>query len=75
MPLHERPFLLRLPHRRLELFVQHGRLVMKHARHRRPGALRLLQSFSGHLDNDFVANCSPIENRDAPDDVLALAPN
>ena len=46
---------------------------MEHARHRLPGALRLLQSFLGDLDNELVAACSPIESRDAPDVVLALA--
>ena len=45
---------------------------MEHARHRLPGALRLLQSFLGHLDNELVAACSPLDSRDAPDVVLAL---
>ena len=45
---------------------------MEHARHRLPGALRLLQSFPGHFDNELVAVCSPLDSRDAPDVVLAL---
>ena len=49
-----RPLLLCLQPQRLELYAQHGRRVMEHARHRLPGALRLLQSL-GHLDNEFVA--------------------
>ena len=71
--MHERPLLLRLQPQRLELFAQHGRLVMEHARHRLPGALRLLQSFLGHLDNELVAACSPLDSQDAPDVVLDLA--
>ena len=45
---------------------------MEHARHRLPGALRLLQSFPGHLDNELVAACSPLDSRDGPDVILAL---
>ena len=45
---------------------------MEHALHRLPGALRLLQSFPSHLDNELVAVCSPLDSRDAPDVVLAL---
>ena len=45
---------------------------MEHARHRLPDALRLLQSFPGHLDNELVAAGSRIDRRDAPDVVLAL---
>ena len=59
IPLHERPLLLRLQPQRLELFVQHGRRVMEHARHRLPGALRLLQSFPGC----FTKNSSPLAAR------------
>ena len=55
-----------------ELFAQHDLRVMEHARHRLPDALRLLQSFPGHLDNERVAACSPIDNRDTPDMVLVL---
>ena len=72
IPLHERPLLLHLQPQRPELFVQHGRRVMEHARHRLPRALRLLQSFPGHLDNELVTACSPLDCRDAPDVVLAL---
>ena len=57
-PLRERPLLLRLQPQRLELFAQHGRRVMKYARHPLQGALRLLQSFPSHLDNELVAACS-----------------
>ena len=32
--------------------MHHGRRVMEHARHRLPGALRLRQSFPGHLDTE-----------------------
>ena len=70
--LHERPLLLRFNLQRLELFAQHGRRVMEHARHRVSGALRLLQSFPGHLDNERVTACSPLDSRDASDVVLAL---
>ena len=45
---------------------------MGYARHRLPGALRLLQSFPGHLDNELVPACSPLDSLDAPDVVLAL---
>ena len=45
---------------------------MEHARHRLPGAFRLLQSFPDHLDDEFVDACSPLDSRDAPDVVLAL---
>ena len=45
---------------------------MEHARHRLPGALRLLQSFPGHLGDELVAACSPLDSRDAPDVVLTL---
>ena len=66
IPLHERPLLLRLQPQRLERFAQHGRRVIERARHRFPGALRLLQSFPGLLDNGLVAACSPLDSRDAP---------
>ena len=46
IPLHERPLLLRLQPHRLELFVKHGRRVMKHARHRLICAPRLFQPFA-----------------------------
>ena len=75
IPLHERPSLRRLQLQRLELFAQHGRRVMEHARHRLPGALRLLQSFPGQLDNELVAACNLLDSRDAPDVVLALVLN
>ena len=42
------------------------------AHHRLPGALRLLQSFTDHLDNELVTVDSPLDSRDAPDVVLAL---
>ena len=45
---------------------------MEHARHRLPGALRLLQFFPGHPDNELVAAYTPLDSRDAPDVVLAL---
>ena len=45
---------------------------MEHARRRLPGALRLLQSLPGHVDNELVPACSPLDRRDAPDVVLAL---
>ena len=45
---------------------------MEYARHRLPGALRLLQPFPGHLDDKLVVACSPLDSRDAPDVVLAL---
>ena len=70
--MHERPPLLRLHPQRLELFVQHGRRVIEHARHRLPGALRLLQCFPGHLDNELVATSSPLHSRRAPDVVFSL---
>ena len=60
IPLHERPLLLRLQPQRLELFAQHGRHVMEHARRRLPGDLRLFQSFPGHLDNELFAAFSPL---------------
>ena len=44
---------------------------MEHARHRLPGALRL-ESFPGHLDDELVAACRPLDSRDAPDVVLTL---
>ena len=72
IPLHERPSLRRLQLQRLELFAQHGRRVMEHARHRLPGDLCLLQSFPYYLDNELVTACSPLDSRDAPDVVLAL---
>ena len=46
---------------------------MKRARHQRSGALRVLQCFPGHLDNEVVAACSPLDMRDAPDVTLPLA--
>ena len=64
VPLHKRPLLLCLQPQRLEFFAQQGRRVMEHGRHRLPGALRLLQSFLGHLDNELVATCSPFDSRD-----------
>ena len=75
MPLHDRPLLLRLQPQRLVLFAQHGRRVMELARHRLPGALCLLRSFPGHLDNEPVAACSALDSRDAPDVVLVLVLN
>ena len=75
MPLHERPLLLRLQPQQLELFAQHGWRVIEHARYRLPGAFRLLQSFPGHLNNEFVAACSPFDSLDAPDVVLTLVFN
>ena len=45
---------------------------MEHARHRLPGALCLLQPFAGHLDDELVAACSPLDSRDSPDVVHAL---
>ena len=61
IPLYERALLLLLQPHRLELFVHHGRRVMEHARHRFPGAVRLHQSFPGHLHNALVAACRPLE--------------
>ena len=54
IPLYESPLLTRLQPQRLELFSQHGRRAIKHARHRFPGALRLLRPFPGHLDDETV---------------------
>ena len=53
MPLYESPILIHLQPQRLELFSQHGRRAIKHARHRIPGALRL-RPFPGHLDDKLV---------------------
>ena len=75
IPLHERPLLLRLQHQRLELFAQHGRRVMEHARNRFQGAFRLLQSFPLHLENELVAACGPIDSQDTPNVVLPLVIN
>ena len=62
IPLHERTLLLRLQPQRLELFMQQGRCFMEYARHRLPGALRLLQSFPGHFDNELVAGRRVVEH-------------
>ena len=72
MPLHEHPLLLRLQPQRLEFFAEHGRRVMEYARHRLPGALRLLQSLPHHLDNELVAACSSLDSRDGSNVILAL---
>ena len=48
---------------------------MEHARRRLQGALRRLQSFPGNLDDELVADCSPLDNRDAPNVVVALVLN
>ena len=72
IPLQERTCLLRLQLQPLELFAQHGWRVMEHVRHRLSSALRLLQSFPGYLDNEFVVTYSPFDTRDDPDVVLAL---
>ena len=45
---------------------------MEYARHRLPGAVRLVQSFPGHIGNELVAACSLLDNRDDPDVVLGL---
>ena len=45
---------------------------MEHPRHQLPGALRFLQSFPSHLDNERVAACSPLDSRNAPDVIFAL---
>ena len=70
--MHERPPLLRLHPQRLELFVHHRRRVIEHARHRLPGALRLLQCSPGHLDNELVAACNPIDSRRTSDVVFSV---
>ena len=75
IPLHERTLLFHLQPQPRELFAQHGWCVVQHARHGLPGAVPLLQSFPGHLDNDLVSALSTIETRHAPDVVLALVPN
>ena len=72
IPLDERPRVLRLQPQRLELYGQHGRRVMEHARHRILGVVRLSQSFRGNLDDELVAACSPPDSRDAADVVLAV---
>ena len=45
---------------------------MEYARHRLPGALRFLQSSPGHLGNELVVACSPLDSQDAPSVVLDL---
>ena len=45
---------------------------MEQARHRLPGALRFLHSFPGHLGNELVTACSPLDGQDASDVVLTL---
>ena len=52
--LYESPLLVHLQPQCLELFSQHGRRAIKHARHRFPGALRLLRPVPGHLDDKIV---------------------
>ena len=53
-PLYVSPILVHLQPQRLELFSQHGRRAIEHARHRPPGALRLLRPLPGHLDDKLV---------------------
>ena len=43
IPLHESPLLTHRQQQLLELSLQHSRRAIKHARHRLPGALRLLR--------------------------------
>ena len=49
MLLYESPFFIRRQPLRPELFSQHGRRAIKHARHRLPDALRLLRPFQTTL--------------------------
>ena len=46
---------------------------MKHSQPRFADAFRLLQSFPGHVHNELVPVCSPLDSQDATDVVLALA--
>ena len=75
IPLYERPLQPWFHPQRLELFAPHGRQVMKYARHWLPGALRLLQSFLGHLDIELLIADSPLDCRDHPDVVFAWFSN
>ena len=69
IPRYESPLLIRLQPQRLELFSQHGRRAIKHARHRLPGALRLLRPFPGHVDDKLVTT-----ERQSRQDSAALHP-
>ena len=66
--LYESSLLIHLQPQRLELFSQHGRRAIKHARHRLPGGLRLLRPFPGHLDDKLVV----ITKRQSGHDSAAL---